>query len=1083
MIRRRRGWRIAAAAVVTLAVTGPALARQWRAPNPVLEQYLTAYDRYAAGDRAGVRHHLLAAWEADTSDLGPLLEATHHTRAPTAADSVTDAIARLIAGLGDSDLARCLDRLLARIEARALPLRSFAQPEPSAPRNLRLCAVRETQYRTMVLDERPGHIDALRRLTAEYPHSLVLATSLLDRLFDAGRIGEGETFARSLIRSGAHPLLRLVGYAHLPYALHATGRHHEAERVERQGAALALTLGPGAEWVYLTYGSSHARLLRRPEADSLLVAHVQRQIDSVAPRTDQLETLLDPLGGPWGLYGRGLRLLDGGRLDAAVTVFDSLVHLARRDGQDRLLATVLMRRGRALVKLGHTVEAERDLILARETARRSGALHAGFEVEHNLLHLYEALGRDSLVREAGAAFIAQSQLAGHQPQVMMANHDLAWYHQRRGETDRALRFFRAMLTEARTIEGYAYWAGEYFELAGELDSALAYYRRDDSWDWHRRSAAMARMAEALGDVDSAVTWARVYDQAAFTNDFPERVSLLPGLLERLGRFAEAERAYEAAAARAAARGQAAAWAGLAGPLAALRMERGGDPEAAARLADSAAVVAASVAATEARLLAEGVAGLARARQGGRAAAGGLAALRQATRRAEGAALPALAGRMQLMLADALMRLGREDDALRELNRAADHHEAMATTLAADPQRSGFRAGLIGVTDRALAIIMARPGRPGSAERFADWSMRRKGLGILDVAGDRDVVDLAALRRRLPPGAAVVDYAVTMHGTAALVVTGQGAQVVSLAVNRDSLTARVDRLLEQLAPRLGSMVDTARARFDTTLAARLYHDLVAPLLPALNGRTKLIVISDGPLHRLPFDALVAEGGAAPVYVLDRFTVSFAPSLALIGRAGEEREGLAVVAAGPGADAAGVADEVRVVAAALAGRRPVVIAGDSGTEASLRRLAPLAGLLHVAAHARPNDANPAFARLTLAPGGEHDGVLHAFEIERLRLRGALVVLSACETSVGRLAGGEGALSLSRAFLRAGAGGTVATLWPVGAGAAPLMSRFYAELAAGRTAAEALRAAKLAQRGGGGSFAAPLHWAAFTLVSGGW
>jgi CHAT domain-containing protein len=79
---------------------------------------------------------------------------------------------------------------------------------------------------------------------------------------------------------------------------------------------------------------------------------------------------------------------------------------------------------------------------------------------------------------------------------------------------------------------------------------------------------------------------------------------------------------------------------------------------------------------------------------------------------------------------------------------------------------------------------------------------------------------------------------------------------------------------------------------------------------------------------------------------------------------------------------------------------------------------------------------------------------------------------------MAWGEGPLSLGRAFLQAGAGAVVATLWPVGDGAADLMAAFHRALDGGRTPAEALRFAKLELRGRGVS---PLVWAPFVLLAG--
>jgi CHAT domain-containing protein len=71
---------------------------------------------------------------------------------------------------------------------------------------------------------------------------------------------------------------------------------------------------------------------------------------------------------------------------------------------------------------------------------------------------------------------------------------------------------------------------------------------------------------------------------------------------------------------------------------------------------------------------------------------------------------------------------------------------------------------------------------------------------------------------------------------------------------------------------------------------------------------------------------------------------------------------------------------------------------------------------------------------------------------------VVLSACETGSGRVAGGEGPISLARAFVQAGAGHVVATLWPVRANAGQLMEAFHARLDAGLDPSSALREAKV-------------------------
>src|SRR5512135_3798916 len=97
----------------------------------------------------------------------------------------------------------------------------------------------------------------------------------------------------------------------------------------------------------------------------------------------------------------------------------------------------------------------------------------------------------------------------------------------------------------------------------------------------------------------------------------------------------------------------------------------------------------------------------------------------------------------------------------------------------------------------------------------------------------------------------------------------------------------------------------------------------------------------------------------------------------------------------------------------------------------------------------------------PLGKDDGILTALEVAELDLSGvALAVLSACETGLGEVAGGEGLLGLQRAFQVAGAKLVVASLWSVGdEPTRVLMGRFYDNLwRKGLTPRAALREAQL-------------------------
>jgi CHAT domain-containing protein len=195
---------------------------------------------------------------------------------------------------------------------------------------------------------------------------------------------------------------------------------------------------------------------------------------------------------------------------------------------------------------------------------------------------------------------------------------------------------------------------------------------------------------------------------------------------------------------------------------------------------------------------------------------------------------------------------------------------------------------------------------------------------------------------------------------------------------------------------------------------------------------------------------------------------------------------------------------------------ILRGTEATEANLRRLAPRCDLLHFATHGffAPPEVQTALGGVRRGDGlttrqdlaGYHpgllsgivlaganapprpdrdDGILTALEVADLDLgRVELATLSACETALGEVAGGEGVLGLQRAFQVAGARSVVASLWSVDdERTRRLMERFYTNLWRRQMPrAEALREAQLWLLRGDGGRRAPHAWAAFVL-SGDW
>jgi CHAT domain-containing protein len=143
----------------------------------------------------------------------------------------------------------------------------------------------------------------------------------------------------------------------------------------------------------------------------------------------------------------------------------------------------------------------------------------------------------------------------------------------------------------------------------------------------------------------------------------------------------------------------------------------------------------------------------------------------------------------------------------------------------------------------------------------------------------------------------------------------------------------------------------------------------------------------------------------------------------------------------------------------------------------------GIVHFATHALVNDKHPQLSGLVLSmvtkDGNPQNGFLDLQDIYDLDLPVDLVVLSACETGLGKDYGGEGLIGLTRGFMYAGAKRVVSSLWSVSdIATAELMRRLYRGMAKdGLRPSEALRQAQI-QMWKQKRWTSPYYWAAFQI-----
>ena len=352
------------------------------------------------------------------------------------------------------------------------------------------------------------------------------------------------------------------------------------------------------------------------------------------------------------------------------------------------------------------------------------------------------------------------------------------------------------------------------------------------------------------------------------------------------------------------------------------------------------------------------------------------------------------------------------------------------------------------------------------------------------------ITLKKLQASLSPLEAVLEYVIDHPTSYCVVISRENVRIVKLS-GKQVISALVTAYLRE--------VKAKHAAHDE--ARRLYDVLLDPIAE-MHGKEQLVIVRDGPLHLVPFDALLDRQGH---YIVESRTIVYLPSaasFALLRRAAQPKESARTILAVGGIpydhsnltqsavtrgysetallNLPGSREEALASAATFPIRSRTLLLGEDATETAFKK-ATDHRVIHLAVHAIANETRPERAALVLLsdPAHDEDGFLQASEIVQLPLNADLVVLSACDTAVGPLEGQEGISTLSRAFLLAGTRTVVSTLWSVeDETTLYLMKRFYSELNRKQRVPDALAAAKRNMLKTFGAKAVPYYWAGFTV-----
>ena len=285
----------------------------------------------------------------------------------------------------------------------------------------------------------------------------------------------------------------------------------------------------------------------------------------------------------------------------------------------------------------------------------------------------------------------------------------------------------------------------------------------------------------------------------------------------------------------------------------------------------------------------------------------------------------------------------------------------------------------------------------------------------------------------------------------------GAEIRIFQLDGNGLTEDVSEFVQAIKK---------RRRQTRELGELMYKRLLRPMQSSIAGRD-LLIVPHGSLHYVPFAAL--HDGER--FLVQGRSLRYLPSAMLLGLMPEARAFSAttkdpvsrlLILGNPdlgqaALDLPAAQAEAQDLQAMFA-RTSELFVRRAATETLIKERAYDFSHIHVASHGEFSADAPLESRLKLATDDKNDGMLTVSEIYGLRLNANLVMLSACETGLGRISSGDDVVGLTRGFLYAGAQNVVGSLWEVDDDATAELSRLmYAGMKKGMPVGKALAVAQ--------------------------
>jgi CHAT domain-containing protein/tetratricopeptide (TPR) repeat protein len=375
--------------------------------------------------------------------------------------------------------------------------------------------------------------------------------------------------------------------------------------------------------------------------------------------------------------------------------------------------------------------------------------------------------------------------------------------------------------------------------------------------------------------------------------------------------------------------------------------------------------------------------------------------------------------------------------------------------------------------------------------------------------DVRLLSIDETRKLITDDQAVVSYFVGDKNTYIFKITKTDFEVKVLNITAAELLKEIETLRNSIYGYFLNGMERspenykAQAEIFCRSARKLYSLLVEPLLPL---PSRLLVVPDGAISFLPFDVLLTAEPTDPqmfkhhAYLVKQFSISYSYSATLLQEMQQKKHAEKLktfLAFAPKFEAdasvsirgksynlsplASNEPEVRQIRDLL--HTGTIFVGDEATEDKFKELASDYRIIHFATHGLANNDFPDYSLLAFSPIKDtiENELLYVSDLYNMKLNADLVVLSACETGIGKMARGEGIISLARGFSYAGAKSIFTTLWSVNDQAtATIVLLFYQNLQKGQAKDIALQNAKIEFLENANNEAAhPFFWSPYIII----